>query len=185
MNVLRKEQEDTAMENETLKGEIKSLSEKITGQEHEIKSLLNNNNLLEKELQDAQGPIKEAKATANDSTKLREENEGLKVKVDRLEAEADLVGKHISDLTEKYDQELLRCCWCGGNREADVLILAGYKTRKPNSATLKTRFVASSQNRKMRIKSTKSCARLITRSERSWKTSSRRLATSERLEYCT
>ena len=104
MASLRAEQEKTQDLNEQLHNKIKGLEDTIIKQEHEMSSLSAAKARLEGELEKLNGPVEEAKATANECTELREKNEELQRKLQKMEEEADESDNQNKILKAKYDQ---------------------------------------------------------------------------------
>lgn len=104
MASLRAEQEKTQDLNEQLHNKIKELEDTIIKQEHEMTSLSTAKARLEGDLEKLNGPVEEAKATANECTELREKTGELQRKLQKMEEEADELDNHNRTLTTKYDQ---------------------------------------------------------------------------------
>lgn len=102
MNTLRLEADEAHAEVEELKAKVKTLEQENLSKEQEITSLTHRNQLLEAEVEKAEGNMKEFKDKADVSAQHDTQNEALQRRLQLLEEEAEEADKNLRETNEKY-----------------------------------------------------------------------------------
>ena len=183
MSTLRVQQEETQAKYEELQGKVKTLEQENLAKEQEITSLAHKNQLLESEVDKLETGIKEAKAAAEESGQHGTQNESLQRRLQLLEEEAEESDRNIRETNEKYEHFLTSPAW--KIYEVNLLLFTGYVKPTSRPATTNAKSKPLRQAVISGRRSMKKWLRSTTRSRRNWRTSTLKLGTSERLEYCT
>lgn len=188
MNSLRLEADEAVAKVEELQTKVKALEQENLSKEQDITSLQHKNNLLETEVEKLETLVKDFKKTADEGQQHGTQNETLQRRLQLLEEEAEGADKTLRETNEKY---VLTCFRGVANRsfripmsEPDANNKFATGSDKPMSRldTSSARSRPSKASATSGSRSTRRWLRSTLLSRRSWRTSSRRLATSRRHE---
>lgn len=101
MAALRVEADESASLAEELKAKVKQLEQENLAKEQEITSLSHKNQVLETDLEKAEGQVKELKVTAEEGGTATSHNESLTRKLQVLEEEAEQADRNLRETNEK------------------------------------------------------------------------------------
>jgi tropomyosin len=101
MAALRVEADESASLAEELKAKVKTLEQENLAKEQEIKSLSHKNQVLEADLEKAEGQVKELKVTAEEGGTATTHNESLTRRLQVLEDEAEQADRNLRETNEK------------------------------------------------------------------------------------
>ena len=101
MAALRVEADESAGMVEELKAKVKQLEQENLAKEQEITSLSHKNQVLEADLEKAEGQVKDLKALADEGGTATSHNESLTRKLQVLEEEAEQADRNLRETNEK------------------------------------------------------------------------------------
>jgi tropomyosin len=101
MAALRVEADESAGLAEELKAKVKQLEQENLAKEQEIKSLSHKNQVLETDLEKAEGQAKEFKSQAEEGGSAATTNESLTRRLQVLEDEAEQADRNLRETNEK------------------------------------------------------------------------------------
>jgi len=104
MAALRVEADESAGMVEELKAKVKQLEQENLAKEQEITSLSHKNQVLEADLEKAEGQVKDLKALADEGGTATSHNESLTRKLQVLEEEAEQADRNLRETNEKLRQ---------------------------------------------------------------------------------
>lgn len=147
MAALRVEADESASLAEELKAKVKQLEQENLAKEQEITSLSHKNQVLEADLEKAEGQVKDLKVAADEGGTATSHNESLTRKLQVLEEEAEQADRNLRETNEKcvalgpsllYFNSLAGCAnheWIGFARPTSRPAITSARSRPSSSRT--------------------------------------------------